>query len=107
MDREGLADARYVLRDALEWRLSEDRWGEVDQQVQAMARALTELDAGAFRSAEATIELTSPTRARSAEDPPKHPIPEPFRERINELIHTLDGALSSPSEPDADEPASS
>jgi hypothetical protein len=63
-----------------------------------MVKALAREDAHAFRHAESDLEMAGPVRARSAEDPPKDPVPVLVRERINELIHTLDAS----SAPDTD-----
>jgi hypothetical protein len=97
-------DALDVLEDALHWQLPASRWRGVDEAVRAMAEALTRDDVAAFRRAESDLELARPVRAVSAEHPPQDPVPEPVRERINELIHTLGGAAAPP-QPQSDGPA--
>lgn len=91
MDGNELEDALDVLRNALEWQLPAHRWADVDRAVQAMVKALAQGDETAFLQAEGELELAGPVRAVSAENPPPEPVSMPIRERINELVHTLDG----------------
>jgi hypothetical protein len=97
-------DALDVLESALHWQLPTSRWRGVDEALTAMAEALARDDAAAFRRVESDLELAGPVRAVSAQHPPKDPVPEPVRERINELIHTLGGA-AEPNRRQPDGPA--
>lgn len=93
-------DAVDVLRDALVWRLTEGHWVAVGRAVDSLATALAAKDAEAFREAVYDLELAGPVRAVSAQTPPTDLAPVVVRERINELIHTLDGQVAD------DEPSS-
>lgn len=82
-------DALDVLRVTLVWRLTEGRWRTVAQAADALAAALAAGDDAAFRAAVHDLALAGPVRAVSAGNPPTEPAPDPVRERVNELIHTL------------------
>lgn len=84
-------DALDVLRDALDWRMTEARWGVVAEAVRRMAVTVRSGDAGAFREAVYDLELAGPVRATGVGDTPTMPAPEPVLEEVNELIHTVDG----------------
>lgn len=88
------ADALDVLRDALEWRMSADRWTAVATGIDVLTRAVRSSDVARTRDAVYELELRGPVRASGFGDPPV-PAPEPVREDINELIHTLDGRAAS------------
>jgi hypothetical protein len=82
-------DALDVLRVTLVWRWTEGRWRMVAQAADALAAALAAGDDAACRAAVHDLALAGPVRAVSAENPPTEPAPDPVRERVNELIHTL------------------
>lgn len=85
-------DALDVLRDALVWRLTGGHWQTVEQALEAMAEALAADDKVAFRAAVCDLEVAGPVRAVPVEDASTLPAPQQVRERINELVHTLDGS---------------
>jgi hypothetical protein len=93
-------DAVDVLRDALVWRLTTGQWTAVTQAVDVLAAALVAGDASLFREALYDLELAGPVRATRIEDAEVLPPPEPVRERVNELIHTLDGRPVDPQSTD-------
>jgi len=93
-------DAVDVLRDALVWRLEDGQWRAVAQAVDALVAALVAGDASSFREALYDLELAGPVRATRIEDAEALSPPEPVRERVNELIHTLDGRPADPQSTD-------
>ncbi len=105
MEGDVREDALDVLRDALVWRLTDGRWRVVGQAVEVLASALDAGDTAAFRKAVYDLELAGPVRAARFEDPPTVPTPDPVRERVNELIHTLDGSRPVVGQDSDDEPA--
>jgi hypothetical protein len=92
MEDDARKDALDVLRDALVWRLTGARWRAVEQVLEALAGALATDESAAFRAAVCDLELGGPVRAVRVEDASTLPAPQGVRERINELIHTLDGS---------------
>lgn len=98
VDADSLAreDALDVLRDALEWQLTADRWKAVEQTVDALDTALVVGDTAAFREAVCYLERVGPIRATGFGQKPTVSAPdEPVRERINELIHSLEDPQSA------------
>jgi hypothetical protein len=91
LDQDLREDALDVLNDALAWRLVPARWAIVARYVDRLANALQAGDPEAVRAAVAELELAGPVRAARVGDTPLVEAPEPVREEINELIHTLDG----------------
>jgi len=91
LDSELRGDALAVLHDALQWRLTDARWGAVAQAVHAVAEALQSGNADAFRAAVYDLELAGPVRATGIGNTPIVPPPGPVREEINELIQSMGG----------------
>lgn len=90
-DSQAREDALDVLRDALAWRLTGGRWKVVEQTMDALGAALVAGDTAAFREAVCDLERVGPVRAIRFEDESTVAAPEePVRERINELIHSLE-----------------
>lgn len=92
MEDDAREDALDVLQDALVWRLTGGRWRAVEQALEAIAGALAAGDSTVFRAAVCDLELAGPVRAVRVEDASTLPAPQRVRERINELVHTLDGS---------------
>ncbi|MGH3693054.1 MAG: CATRA system-associated protein [Pseudonocardiaceae bacterium] len=90
MEGDMCQDAMDVLQDALSWRLAEGRWPIVSQVVDSLAVTLAAGDIEAFGEAVCDLEQASSVRAVSAQTPPEDPIPGTVRDRINELLHTLE-----------------
>lgn len=103
MNDEDRRDALDVLGDALLWQLAAARWRQVDDAVRAMAKALARDDEEAFRRAVSDLEMAGPVRGVGAEQPAADPETESVRERINEMVHTLTGAVRP--QPDGPAPA--
>ncbi|MEU7860946.1 CATRA system-associated protein [Nonomuraea sp. NPDC049141] len=82
-------EAVALLREALGWELPEARWADVDAAVRGLA-------ASADPDAEiGHLELAGPVRiATKYPGEPVTPMPEPTRERVNELIHTLSAPVA-------------
>ena len=95
LDDELLEDARDVLQDALQWRLTEPRWAAVAAAVEAVASALRSGDVAALRTAVYGLELAGPVRAIGSGDTPVVAAPEPVCVGINELISTLGGRAAA------------
>jgi hypothetical protein len=93
-------DAVDVLRDVQVWRLTSGRWQVVAQAVDSVAAALVAGDTVAFREALCDVELAGPVRATRVENAETLPASESVRERVNELIHTLDGRPVDPRDTD-------
>jgi hypothetical protein len=88
--QEASAEARGVLRVAIDWRLVASRWQQVQDIVGVMDAALAAADAGSMWNAIAQLEQLGPLRVSTRlGDIPKEPAPEEVRERINELIDSL------------------
>jgi hypothetical protein len=83
-------DAVSALGDALRWRLSPERWSEVDSVVDRMTSAVRTDDVEELRAAVIDLELAGPVRITRIGDPQARPAPEPVRERVNHLVHDLD-----------------
>jgi CATRA-Associated Small Protein len=88
-------EALGLLREVLVWRLAGDRWHIVDQAVRSLAAALAAGEPDAFREVLYDLELAGPIRVVRIEDAEILPPPPPVRERINQLVHTLEGAGGS------------
>jgi hypothetical protein len=85
------SDALDILDDVLHWWLTEPRWATVRAAVGRLSAATHRGDAGAVRAAVAELELLGPVRATAIGANPTAPVPDPVREEIDELVHTLDG----------------
>jgi CATRA-Associated Small Protein len=88
--REASAEARALLRTAIEWRLEDSRWQQVQDAVEGMEASLAAADVESLWNAIAQVEQLGPLRVSTRlGDTPKEPAPEDVRERINELIDAL------------------
>lgn len=88
--QEASVEARAVLRTAIEWRLVESRWRQVQDALAAMAAAFAATDAESLWKAIAQLEQLGPLRVSARlGDTPREPAPENVRERINELIDAI------------------
>ena len=90
LDDELRTDARDVLADALQWRLTAARWTAIGEVVDGLAAAVRSGDVEAARTAVAELELLGPVRATPVGAEPVVPAPERVREEINELVPELD-----------------
>ncbi|MGH3922449.1 MAG: CATRA system-associated protein [Pseudonocardiaceae bacterium] len=88
-------DARDALRAISRMRLTGGRWEVVEQAVAALGTALAAGDSTAFSEAVCDVEQDGPLRGTGLGDEPTVPAPERVLERINVLIHTMDGSTTS------------
>lgn len=88
-------DTLDVLREALRWRLTTTRWAAVEVAVETVTSALRAGDVATLRAAVYDLQAAGPVRATGFGDTPVVEPPEPVREEINELIHTLDGRAAA------------
>lgn len=90
------AEALDVLSDAMFWRVSQARWGEITRVLKAMTAALDSGDAAALAAAILDLELAGPLRIT-----PIGPAVGPTAtalDLLNDLVHTLGGV--PPGRPD-------
>ena len=93
------AEALDVISDALQWRLADARWQAVEQVLVAMDAALTAGDLAALAAATADLELAGPLRITRIGTPPVLPPPPPIRDRLNQLVYSLDGMPAAKQQP--------
>ncbi|MFI6086222.1 CATRA system-associated protein [Streptomyces sp. NPDC051217] len=96
MERQIPFMAQGVLEDVLVWRLKRENWDVVGRNLAAVELAIKAGNLPALRLAVANIEMAGPHRIVGLEDCSMLPLPQEYRERVNELIHSL-GAMSSES----------
>jgi hypothetical protein len=90
LDERDRASALTSLRLALFWTMARERWDDVGRLVELMSAALAGGDAAAFRRAAGDLLAAGPKRVTGVGDTPTEPAPPKIRERMNDLIHTLD-----------------
>jgi CATRA-Associated Small Protein len=78
-----------VLTDVLQWRLPQARWTRVTEIVQSIDKALSAGDPIALEAATVDLELAGPVRITRVGATPQVPAPQPVRERVNRLVHSL------------------
>lgn len=78
-----------VLGDVPLWSLKASGWKRVGLSLEGMERTLAAGDLTGFRRAVADVEMAGPHRISGLEEASSLPFPEEYRERINELIHSL------------------
>jgi hypothetical protein len=96
------SEALEILHDILAWRLTPGRWQLVGQIISSMATARAQGDLEDLRRATIDLELVSPVRVIKLGEE-QAPPPEPLREQVNHLIHSLGEDPAKPA--DGDEPA--
>ena len=99
------AKALGAASDALEWRLTSERWEKIQPVLAAMAAALETGDPDALKAATAGLELVGPVRIVRIGASPVVPPPPQVRDRLNQLVYTLGGTTAR--EPDESELGSS
>lgn len=92
-----------VLRNA---QLPAEQWREVEAQLHRLQEALERDDAAAFRQARDQLEQLSRPRIGQIGSPPAtpSPAPEPTRDFINRLVHTLAPRATTPPDKPSDAP---
>ncbi|MGW0239872.1 CATRA system-associated protein [Micromonospora chalcea] len=84
-----LDDLRDVLDDMDEWRLDPTAWAHVDTLLGRVEAALSAGKAVAIREAVADLELSGPTRAKSADSGATGRQPPKTRDKLASLKDTL------------------
>jgi hypothetical protein len=95
--------AREVLQRAsiAQWKLPAEKWSGFDTWMTTLASGLASGDAGVIRRAAAQLERLEPRRIiRLGET--AVPMPEPTRERLNEVVHSIDRLRSGAAEQSSD-----
>jgi len=88
--QEASAEARGVLQVTVRWRLEVSGWLQVQDALEGMEAAVAATDAQSLWNEIARLEQLGPFRVTTRlGDPPKEPVPEGIRERINVLIDAL------------------
>ncbi|MFD1660587.1 CATRA system-associated protein [Streptomyces caeni] len=104
MDAALLARARELLDDVPTWRLPPAAWSRPAAAVEALAAAYEAGDAVALGVAVARLEVLSPNRVERIADPADVTPPEPLRERVTALVHTIaEPDEGTPKEADGDD----
>ena len=113
MDDNVLADAVHALQHVLQVQLSGGDWLKVEEQLTEFAGAASADDFRRLSRAVSTLDRIASRgvrRGASADNPPKEAVlgatPQSVRERINELVHSLNGFRRiGGAGPDAAQPA--
>jgi hypothetical protein len=90
------ADIVDIVSDVLQWRLTEARWKQVEQLVNALHEALQTASLEAVEKATADLELASPLRIIPIGTPPLEPPESQLRGIVVRIVHDL-GEGSRPS----------
>jgi hypothetical protein len=93
------AEALEILGHLLTWHLPSGRWAQAEQVIDEVATAMASGDLPALDRAIAGLELLGPvrvTRIGESSESQLTPPPDPVRERVNRLIHSL----GQPARPD-------
>lgn len=91
--QHAITGAEEVLRFArnAQWKLPAEKWDEFDGGMTILARALADRDAAAIRQAADKLARAEPRRIiRLGSGDPAVSMPEPTRERLNEVVHSID-----------------
>lgn len=83
------SDVLDVVSDALQWRLTEARWKEVEQLLNALHEALQAGDPEAVDAVTADLELASPLRIIPIGTPPLEPPGPQLRSIVVRIVHHL------------------
>jgi len=89
MDEELRQTALEVLEDVAHWSLRPSGWERVGGGLAEMERALRAADVKRLRRAVADVEMAGPHRISGVEEAALLPLPQVYRERVDELIHGL------------------
>jgi hypothetical protein len=95
------AEALDVISDALTWQLVDESWKAIERVLIAMDEALAADDSQALAAATADLELAGPVRITRIGSTPVVPPPQPVRDLLNRLVHSLG---STPPKEAAQEP---
>jgi hypothetical protein len=90
---DAIIGAREVLQrtSSAQWKLTAEKWQGFDGWMAILARGLASGDAGAIRQAAAELARAEPRRiVKLGSGETSVPMPEPTRERLNEVVHSID-----------------
>ncbi|MET8307787.1 CATRA system-associated protein [Micromonospora sp. NPDC005173] len=88
-------DLRYVLNDMDAWQLDVVGWARVDTLLERVTAALLAGTADSLRDAVDALELSGPTRTKSADSGTTDRQPPKIRDKIVTLKDTLDSPKRS------------
>jgi hypothetical protein len=91
------SDVLDIVSDAVQWRLPEARWAEIEELVQALHEALQTSDLQAVGQALGALELAAPLRITPIGGEPTRPAPLRLRNLAQQVVHDLGEGL----EPDS------
>ncbi|GAA1022431.1 hypothetical protein Aple_075660 [Acrocarpospora pleiomorpha] len=92
-EQEMAADTLAILSDLLLWRTSLKRWGRIEQILAHMQAAFADSNMTTAWSAVADLALAGTTRNTRIGDTPTVPPPAAVRDRVSQMIHSLDGDM--------------
>ena len=90
--QHAIIGAEEVLRFArnAQWKLPAEKWDEFDGGMTMFARALADRNAAAIRQAADKLARAEPGASSGSGGDPAVSMPEPTRERLNEVVHHID-----------------
>jgi hypothetical protein len=94
------AEALEVVSDALQWRLTKERWQAIKQVLAAMDAAIAADDSDALAEATADLELSGPVRITRIGTIPVVPASKPVMYQLNRLVYSLGGTVQPPADED-------
>jgi len=98
-DRLAVDEALDTLADVLEWRTTAAGWITTTRLLDDLAAAHAARDYASLRATTSILENSSPNRTTPIGGEPTGPPPAPTRDRLNQLIHSLEQE-SGPTEDD-------
>lgn|ERR1017187_2634318 len=103
--RRSLLSAGEVVQKATrgQWKLRPQEWSAVDSCLTSLAEGIASGDAGVIRQAAAQLERLEPRRIIGLGSRESAvPMPELTRERLNEIVHSIDRLRSDTAEQASD-----
>ena len=94
------SDVLDIISDAVQWRLPEERWADVEELVQALHEALRIGEPDEVETALAKLELAAPLRITPISGDPTRPATHRLRNLAKQVVHDLGEGLG----PDARRP---
>lgn len=104
MDQAARRTALDTLDDVSKWRLRRGGWDAIGPLLEDIRRSLAAGDRDAVLQAVAEMRRVGPHRILGMENAAMLPLPEQYRERLNQLVHDLSTPPqdSPPAGPDND-----
>ncbi|MFC5824737.1 CATRA system-associated protein [Nonomuraea insulae] len=100
-ETEIISDARAVLRDMLEWKLTPARWEQLSETIDIAVTAEKSGDLEALQRVTIELELAGPVRVTRLGARPTVAAPPRVRERVNLLVYELGRRPHDADDPDA------